>query len=365
LDSLLGHTGRSLKLRLGAVAAALVGSVVVYALLFRQANFAAGAAVLVPTIMAGQFFGARGGLPTALLAAASINAVALVLRGFVLQESALGLLLTLGIGAIAGRLEDQRRAVERSQREKRDADARARLATSERLASLGTLAAGIAHEVNNPICFVKGNLDFALGEHARGAAQSGEVRDALADAAKGCGRIAELVEDMRRLARGGDSDPPVAVELDKVARSAANVAAGQVRGRAVLEMDLREIPPVAAVESRLGQVVLNLLVNAAQAMPEARPPAQNRICLRTFTDERGWAVLEVEDNGTGIPEALAPRIFDPFFTTKPVGVGTGLGLALCHSIVSDFGGELGFHSAGVEGTVFRMALPPQAAPRPA
>jgi signal transduction histidine kinase len=127
---------------------------------------------------------------------------------------------------------------------------------------------------------------------------------------------------------------------------------------------LDPVRPVWANPARLEQVVLNLLLNAAQAMPDAGI-GRNEIHVRVRSDEDGHAVLEVSDNGPGIPAAVLTRIFDPFFTTKPSGVGTGLGLSICHGIVSSLGGRITVHSEPGNGATFRVVLPTPDAASPA
>jgi CheY-like chemotaxis protein len=134
------------------------------------------------------------------------------------------------------------------------------------------------------------------------------------------------------------------------------MVANEIRYRARLVREFGPVPAVLANEARLGQVVLNLLINAAQAIPEGRVE-ENEIRVVTGTDDRGRAILEVHDTGAGIPDEIADRIFDPFFTTKPVGVGTGLGLWICRSIVVALGGEITAGKRAGGGTSVRVALP--------
>ncbi|MGB5683992.1 MAG: ATP-binding protein, partial [Polyangiales bacterium] len=146
------------------------------------------------------------------------------------------------------------------------------------------------------------------------------------------------------------------VSLRSVLESSINMCWNDIRHRATLERDFGPVPAVDANESRLGQVFLNLLINAAQAMPE-RPLSANRIAVRTYTDEEGWAVAEVSDNGTGIEAERVSRVFEPFFTTKSVSEGTGLGLSICRNIVRDAGGTIDVKSVSGEGTTFVVRLP--------
>jgi CheY-like chemotaxis protein len=145
------------------------------------------------------------------------------------------------------------------------------------------------------------------------------------------------------------------VDVAGVIESCIHIAGNQIRHRAVLERDLAEVPPVLGNPARISQVVLNLLANAAKAIPDGNPGAHRvRVRARRAPDAR--VVLEVSDTGEGIrPEHLS-RIFDPFFTTKPVGVGTGLGLSVCHNIVTSYGGEIRVESERGRGSTFRVFL---------
>jgi CheY-like chemotaxis protein len=129
-----------------------------------------------------------------------------------------------------------------------------------------------------------------------------------------------------------------------------------MRHRASLVRDYGELPLVEANEASLGQVCLNLLINAAQAIPEGRVD-DNEIRVTTYTDRDGRAVVEVRDTGGGIPPEIMGRIFDPFFTTKPIGLGTGLGLSICHRLVTSLGGEISVESEVGVGSIFRFAIP--------
>jgi CheY-like chemotaxis protein len=138
--------------------------------------------------------------------------------------------------------------------------------------------------------------------------------------------------------------------------SAAKLAAGELRPRAQLVRHYSEVPRVEGNEPRLAQVFLNLIINAAQALPEGKPE-QNEVRLVTRRLDETHVVAEVHDTGSGIPPDVLGRIFDPFFTTKPVGVGTGLGLALCHAFITAMGGRIEVESQVGRGTVFRVTLP--------
>jgi signal transduction histidine kinase len=143
----------------------------------------------------------------------------------------------------------------------------------------------------------------------------------------------------------------------EVVRLAARMANHALREKAELALNLAPTPHVLGDDSQLGQVFLNLLVNAAQAFPERRTQG-NKIEVTTSMDDRGQVLVEIRDNGTGIAPASLPRIFDPFFTTKPVGEGTGLGLTICQQLIADHGGQISVQSELGKGTVFRVELPP-------
>jgi PAS domain S-box-containing protein len=234
-----------------------------------------------------------------------------------------------------------------------------RLLQADRMASIGTLASGVAHEINNPLAYVIGNLDI-LGE-ALGRAASGdgaalrEASEVVEDARQGADRVRRIVRDLKSFSRG-DEDRRGPVDVQRVLESSISMSWNELRHRARLVKDFSDVPNVQANESRLGQVFINLLLNAAQAIDEG-DAEHNEIRVSTRADGEGRVVVEVRDTGSGIPEHLVSRIFDPFFTTKPVGSGTGLGLAICHGIVEGFGGKITVETTVGEGTAFRVALP--------
>ncbi len=248
----------------------------------------------------------------------------------------------------------------------------AQLMQSDRLASVGMLAAGVAHEINNPLAYLSAALDF-LDQHVEAiedpsAAARADVRRALSEAREGAARVRHVVRDLTTFS-GMREDVRARLDLAPIVESAIGMAANEIRYRARVVREYGSAPPVLANEGRLGQVVLNLLINAAQAIPEGHAE-DNEIRVVTGTDGRGRAVVEVRDTGAGIPPGILDRIFDPFFTTKPVGVGTGLGLSICRGIVVGLGGEIAAERRAGGGTTFRVALPaapPGAAeePRPA
>ncbi len=229
---------------------------------------------------------------------------------------------------------------------------------ADRMTSVGTLAAGVAHEINNPLAYVMGNLDM-LAEELRAVtlppALRGEWSELVRDAREGTERIRTIVRGLRTFARA-DEDRRALVDLTAVLALAVDLTASEVRGRARLVLDLGPLPLVVGDDARLGQVFINLLVNAAQAIGDGDAEAHEiRIVARTDADRR--AVVEVHDTGPGIPAETIGRVFDPFFTTKPVGVGTGLGLSVCHSIVTGLGGAITAHARPGGGAIVRVVLP--------
>ncbi|MBL8625531.1 MAG: response regulator [Myxococcales bacterium] len=241
-----------------------------------------------------------------------------------------------------------------------------RLRSADRLIAAGTLAAGVAHEINNPLTYVLGNIDLL---RMRQRDLTPDVSLALTQIRDGIERIRDVVADLRAFARP-DERLVGRVELRAVCEAALRITASLVRHRATIATDFAaDTPTVLANESRLGQVVINLIVNASHAMP-ARPTAANLIVVRTSRLPDGAAAIEVEDNGSGIPPEVLPRLFDPFFTTKAPGEGTGLGLSVCHSIVAALDGRIEVTTVVDGGTTFRVVLPaappvePAAAPPP-
>jgi two-component system cell cycle sensor histidine kinase/response regulator CckA len=236
----------------------------------------------------------------------------------------------------------------------------ARMAVADRLVSLGTLAAGVAHEINNPLAYVIGNIELLARElpalvAGRSRLDLAELEALLTDAREGAARVGAIVRDLRALSRSDDGRA-TAVDVVPVLQSCLKMVQGELRDRARIVEDLAPgLPQVAGTASRLGQVFLNLLVNAAHAIPEGRPETNEvRVSARAEAD---LVVIEIADSGGGIPARVIGRIFDPFFTTKPVGQGTGLGLAISHEIVRSLGGTITVDSTVGRGTIFRIALP--------
>lgn len=234
------------------------------------------------------------------------------------------------------------------------------LVFSDRMASVSTLAAGIAHEINNPLSYITANLELVSEElqEMKGGSSSArmqELEDMLADACKGAYRIKTIVRGLKTLSRAEEERRTV-VSVKDVLELAISMAFSEIKHRARLVKDYGEAPSVDADEARLGQVFINLLVNAAHSIPPGSME-DNQIRIVTSTDPTGRAVIEIHDTGAGIPANLMERIFDPLFTTKPVGIGTGLGLSICHSIIAGMGGEITVQSSVGKGSQFKVVLP--------
>jgi PAS domain S-box-containing protein len=240
---------------------------------------------------------------------------------------------------------------------------------NDRVMALGTLAASVAHEINNPLAYVlaqaervdaevdvlEGLLASLHGPEVPAAqAALARLREGLAPVRSGTARIASITRDLRTFSRPEDiSLSPV--DLAGVVRSVLTLVGKEVEARARLVLDLQPTRPVLGNEARLVQVVLNLVVNASQALP-ADATGTNEIVLRT-RDEGAQVVLDVADSGPGVPAADRDRIFEPFFSTKEIGKGTGLGLFVCRNIVQAFGGDVEVHDRPAGGALFRVTLP--------
>jgi two-component system NtrC family sensor kinase len=273
------------------------------------------------------------------------------------------------------------------------AHAHQQLLQSEKLAAIGQLAAGVAHEINNPVGFVLSNLNTlegyirtliryaedmerlvgaaapSLRTDLRALAENADLDYLLGDAPtlvqesrEGLARVRTIVIDLRDFSRIDSTHVWEWTDIHRCIESTLNIVHNEVKYRADLVRDYAEIPSVRCIPSQISQVVLNLVVNAAQAYDgnhDRHNPAPGTITVRTGIDpadsSRVW--FEVVDAGCGIPPEHLKRIFDPFFTTKPVGQGTGLGLSVTYGIVNAHHGQISVTSAVGMGTTFRVTLP--------
>lgn len=256
--------------------------------------------------------------------------------------------------------------------------AQQQLLQSEKMAAIGQLAAGVAHEINNPVGFVNSNLgtlktymhrllgvieayeqveagaDRAVLEAARRTADLDFLRqdlpDLLAESQEGLSRVTKIVQDLKDFSRVDQADRQEA-DLNAALESTLNVVWNELKYKAEVVRELGDLPPVTCVPAQINQVFMNLLVNAAQAIEKT-----GRITLRS--GRAGDAVwFEVEDTGKGMPEEIRRRVFEPFFTTKPVGKGTGLGLSISYDIIKKHGGQFEVRSEPGCGSCFRFTLP--------
>ncbi|GHG98104.1 hypothetical protein GCM10012319_63360 [Comamonas sp. KCTC 72670] len=238
----------------------------------------------------------------------------------------------------------------------------AHLVVADRLASVGTLGAGVAHEINNPLAYMLVNLHLIREglerlESQAPAAPVASLQQLVRETAEGAERIATIVRDLKVFARGEQEARLMPVDVRRAVELACKMADNVIRHRARLVTEFEPVAPVEASESRLCQVFLNLLLNAAQAIPEeGTPGVEHEIRVVIRGGEKDRVVVEVRDTGMGMAPEVLSRIFDPFFTTKPVGVGTGLGLSICHGIVESMGGSIQADSELGRGSTFRVVL---------
>ena len=237
----------------------------------------------------------------------------------------------------------------------------AKLLLADRMAAVGTLAAGVAHEINNPLAYVSMNLTTLITEFEKFTGhldpdQRADLEELLSDTVEGTQRVKEIVRDLKAFSR---SDDPSHCEVDVrlLLESAIKMAYNEIRHRARMIQSIDQVPTVVANPARLSQVFLNILVNAAQAI-KAGNAEENEIEVKVGVDHRGDIEVSVRDTGCGMSADVRRRIFDPFFTSKPVGVGTGLGMYFCHNVVSGIDGAIDVDSAPGKGTTIRVILPP-------
>ena len=261
------------------------------------------------------------------------------------------------------------------------AEAHSQLLQSEKLASIGQLAAGVAHEINNPVAFVNSNLGtlqgyvedlfktlaaYEQGEKEMSPATQQAMRELkqqidivylredvsslLAESMSGLQRVKRIVQDLRDFSHVDETDKQWA-NLESGLDSTLNVVGSALKDKAEVVKEYGNIPEIECIPSQINQVFMNLLINAGQAIEE-----HGHITLRTgLDDENVW--VEIQDTGNGIPPENLDRIFDPFFTTKPVGTGTGLGLSISYGIISRHGGRIEVRSEPGQGATFKVLLP--------
>jgi PAS domain S-box-containing protein len=230
-----------------------------------------------------------------------------------------------------------------------------RLVDADRLAAMGTLAAGVAHEINNPLTYALlgvQRIGTMIDEVGLPADAIATIRERLSEIEHGITRVASITEGLRSFARADDA-PPGPVDLAATLERALKMVENDVRHRAELVKQIDELPLVVGNASRLEQVIINVLLNALQALPAE---GAHTISVTVATRDADTVVLAVRDTGRGIPDAIRGRIFDPFFTTRRIGEGMGLGLAVCKTIIEGFGGSIEVESTPGSGTTMRIVL---------
>ena len=246
----------------------------------------------------------------------------------------------------------------------------ARLLAADRMASVGILASGIIHELKNPLAALAANVELALGEVTAigdNGAQSGQrgmerMRAELRDAHECSGRIRDVVNDLDVLSQS-DNVEAVPVNIQAVIEDSLRLTANQTRHSATIVKRYAQVPCVLGNEGRLGQLIRNLIINAAQAIAPGNAD-QNQITISLASESSGRVVIEVTDTGVGVDANVARRLFTPYFAVNPVGRGISLELAICHRIVSALGGRITARSAPTEGSTFRVELPSAHVPAP-
>jgi PAS domain S-box-containing protein len=232
-----------------------------------------------------------------------------------------------------------------------------RMVEADRLAALGVLSAGVAHEINNPLAYLLLNLEYLARELpslAEDPSKLGAMLVRVRDACHGAERVSSIVRDLRTFARA-DEGARGPIDVRAALESALNIAGNEIKQRATLVRDYEPVPPVDANPNRVEQVLLNLLLNAVQSLPW--PSGQGQQIRARLRSSKGNVTISIEDTGSGIPDELLGKIFDPFFTTKPLGIGTGLGLPICRSIVRGLDGDISVQSTPGVGSTFTVTLP--------
>jgi two-component system, NtrC family, sensor kinase len=267
-------------------------------------------------------------------------------------------------------------------------EAHGKLFQSEKLASIGQLAAGVAHEINNPIGFVKSNfgtlkeyideilealkhyeaIEPLLPQDAEAVRQLMEfkastdlnyvrrdIQALIAQSQDGISRVTRIIQDLKSFARTDASPAWALSNLNACLDSTLNIAANEIKYKADVVKEYGSLPEIECLPSELGQVFLNMLVNAAHAI--SREDGRGTVTVRTGCCEEEAVWVEICDTGCGMMQDETTKIFDPFYTTKPVGVGTGLGLSISYGIVQRHGGRIEVDSTPGEGSCFKIILP--------
>lgn len=255
-------------------------------------------------------------------------------------------------------------------------EAQKRLSNAEKLASLGEMAAGLAHEINNPVGYISSNLTTlqkyltvyeevldtpatdqaamaALKKKVNFAFIRNDVRCLVNETQEGIDRVKTIIKDLKDFARTNNSTSYLPSDIHVGLKSTLNIAYNQIKSRANIQLELGNLPLVECAPSQINQVLLNLISNAAQSIPDDK---QGLITIRTNSDD-AFVFIEVEDNGQGMSDAILQKIFDPFFTTKDPGKGTGLGLSVSQKIIQDHAGSLTVVSSVGVGSIFKISLP--------
>lgn len=231
------------------------------------------------------------------------------------------------------------------------------LVHAERLAELGRLSASIGHEINNPLSYVIGNLEYISVELKR-RNTAPEILAALSDVASGADRIRKIVGELRAFSRGSETERRELLHVEEVLETAIKLVWGELRHRARLERHSTATPAILGDSTKLTQVFVNVLMNAAQAIPEERAGQPDAVVtVRSLQLSEQEIAVEISDTGVGVDPRDRPRLFEPFFSTKPHDKGTGLGLFVSLGIVTALGGRIDLESPARGGTTVRITLP--------
>jgi two-component system, NtrC family, sensor kinase len=318
----------------------------------------------VACVLIDKNLGARTGLEflSWLKASAHAGCDAVVITGYGNMQSAIEalrlgaadyLLKPIELETLAHRLamlcERRRMIAERAQLQ-------AQLMQNDRMAALGTLAAGVVHEINNPLTYVLSNLEFLVNAPPQPTPDGiAELMQLVEETLTGAQQMASVVGHIKSFSHHGEAQKKL-IDLSALLEGNLKMSTVLIRHRARVVRDFHPAPYVMGTEFQLAQVFLNLLVNASHAIPEGRAN-ENEVRVRLSSGPDNTAVVEVIDTGSGMPPEVLKKLFQPFFTTKPKGVGTGMGLTICRNIIEAHGGRMGVESTVGKGSTFRVTLP--------